>query len=67
VNSNQEEYGYDDLKRLTSANGPWGTLSYTYEGNHDLDNKQVFRIDAATFSPVVHDPDAVSVGYARGT
>jgi len=31
VNSNQETYGYDDLNRLTSANGPWGTLSYTYD------------------------------------
>ncbi len=31
VNNGQETYGYDDLNRLTSANGPFGTLSYTYD------------------------------------
>jgi RHS repeat-associated protein len=31
VNSGQETYGYDDLNRLTSASGPFGTLSYSYD------------------------------------
>ncbi len=31
VNSGQETYGYDDVNRLTSASGPFGTLSYSYD------------------------------------
>lgn len=31
VNSGQETYGYDELNRLTSASGPFGTLSYSYD------------------------------------
>jgi len=28
---NNEIYDYDDLDRLTYAQGPWGTISYTYD------------------------------------
>ena len=28
---NSETYGYDDLDRLTSSNGPWGSIAYTYD------------------------------------
>jgi RHS repeat-associated protein len=31
VNNGQETYGYDDLNRLTSGSGPFGSLSYTYD------------------------------------
>jgi YD repeat-containing protein len=31
VNSGQETYTYDDINRLTSATGPFGTLSYSYD------------------------------------
>ncbi len=31
VNSGQETYGYDDVNRLTTAGGPFGTLSYSYD------------------------------------
>jgi RHS repeat-associated protein len=31
VNSGQESYGYDDLNRLISGSGSFGTLSYTYD------------------------------------
>ncbi len=31
VNSGQETYGYDDLNRVTTASGPFGTLSYSYD------------------------------------
>ncbi len=31
VNNGQETYGYDDLNRLTSASGPFGSLDYTYD------------------------------------
>lgn len=31
VNTSEETYGYDDLNRLTAGNGPWGTLSYSYD------------------------------------
>ncbi|MEO1323889.1 MAG: RHS repeat-associated core domain-containing protein [Pseudomonadota bacterium] len=35
VNQWDKTYGYDARGRLTTANGPWGTGSYTYDG---LDN-----------------------------
>jgi RHS repeat-associated protein len=31
VNSGQETYGYDELNRLSSANGPFGTITYSYD------------------------------------
>jgi len=31
VNTIEETYGYDDLNRLMSGNGPWGTIAYTYD------------------------------------
>ncbi len=31
VNGGGETYGYDELNRLTSAGGPFGTLSYSYD------------------------------------
>ncbi|MGA8855844.1 MAG: RHS repeat-associated core domain-containing protein, partial [Candidatus Bathyarchaeia archaeon] len=31
VNGGGETYGYDELNRLTSASGPFGTLSYSYD------------------------------------
>jgi YD repeat-containing protein len=31
VNNGQESYTYDDLNRLTSGVGPFGTLNYTYD------------------------------------
>lgn len=32
LNINSESYSYDDLDRLTSSTGPWGTISYIYDG-----------------------------------
>ena len=31
LTENTQSYGYDALNRLTSASGPWGTVSYTYD------------------------------------
>jgi hypothetical protein len=37
VNSGQETFGYDDLNRLTSASGPFGTLTYSYDNREAYD------------------------------
>ncbi len=31
VNNGQESYGYDDVNRLTTTSGPFGTISYSYD------------------------------------
>ena len=38
-------YGYDDLYRIDSATGPWGSISYTYD---DVGNRQSRTIDSVT-------------------
>lgn len=32
LNINSEGYSYDGLDRLKSSNGPWGNITYTYDG-----------------------------------
>jgi YD repeat-containing protein len=33
IRGTTESYGYDDLDRLTSASGPWGPATYTYDAH----------------------------------
>ncbi len=46
VSGDTESYGYDNLDRLTTASGPWGTLGYTYD---NAGNRLTMTLSTTTY------------------
>jgi len=59
-----ESYGYDQLDRLTSSTGPWGSLSYTYDsvGNR-LSLNRGGSVTSYTYDSVDRIASATGMGF----
>ena len=59
-----ETYGYDQLDRLTSSTGPWGSLSYTYDslGNR-LSLNRGGSVTSYTYDSVNRISTATGMGF----
>ena len=52
LTENSQSYGYDALNRLTSASGPWGTISYAY----DSVGNRVQMVNGSTVTDYAYGP-----------